>query len=1651
MAYKRIRHILNQRPGSAVKVLELDKSTEHVVRAPQYLRVLVKASGDARTATRGKEEDTSPPAVAEDEVETQQQLTSSENTSDSHTDQSDGSVGEWQDMTHRGYFENQVAQRCALHAVNNFFGIQATTAEGVVHHWPTRSINGPFRVDEVALTISFESEEGLDKEMFTIPFEGGTMERRQAILDDILQHVPRGKVIIEGEGEWPSGRAKHAAVLQLIRLDGEDGEEHGSMVLDSAIPSSRWGHGALLTGDRVPQGLPMVESVHYWAEQEHPRHKEWSIMEETNPHPPGGGFKRKNGQSVTTTNPETGDTMSYKYYPSPQRETKKTKSERKRINDENRRHAYTALGLPVSDNVSQTRTAVDRGKRLRSPTKKRSTQRREEVDYQARGILHPDAARDNPMGEEVKDDLAQLYVGRMIFKTFKVGNTRKEYQGRITGFTQDEEAGTFFHIEYEDEEEDMFLEQILLYLEESAEDRSPLIGHTVVSDGARKRVVRLLPPPTTGQESQEDNSQRLRTNLDRMNRAEGELDMPLSATIQDASYFPKHTTEITHHKRSTERRKRRPARRETPPAEDTGHEDEREWEWGKILEHEYGHDGCYYQVTDLSRLAGSPTEHIFSLAEIESFTQHSTHPQQATAVTEVGENQYKVQWEPFWVHSKQLDQEKKDNYWAKQREIVNPTRHRTVPSVPCAYTVDLETVNPDLDAEAPGQNIRKEGTHYIIYNSEGKAKGTVHTSRMHRLLTQAKTVKAGITRKEFISHMVRLMERYSAARKAAINPALKADYKNEWALKHNLTTPIIKLMKIQHELFSHPLNDSPETPFSWAPDGEDTHFGAYHNAYSWNWHDICIGNPQYSPEEIKKFVKYAIQAAKSAPKDHPVATVAFLPLFRDHDYMRMLNGPACGRLWSILRKQNFNFRPPDYWTGTSKKPKEADFGIGLYVIGNEKGYRLLRDRCTDRTKPGWAITTEPAWNKLHSLMDEQRMKENWNETGIEYEHAAVPTVGQPWLNMRSYANKDFIPREKSQEEEDILPGRQLAALWGFDKEKLPLKFREDESISTDGGKSDSTDAGGGITTPFGDFKINFEGIQTAHRAELLSLRQAVRLIAKRAREGHDQTWYVFTDSLVSLHTLRKYMREPSWLDGNPSKAAVEEIAKTIYELNLDIHFHKVKSHTGISGNERADDLATEACKKEGEITTVENLPNTIDGVLMERVSLDDDQEWKSEQLPFRKHYATHFSTTPMYAANTPTHWRETVTKQETPFGVKPLTKAMINNWSDAHMKTWHQACHNEFMTQQRAAAYTATKPYKRAANRASEPQSRRQLRNRMNGMPRLPMECPLCGTSIDSIEHTLLWCSHKIMKKQRIKRHNRILRRILEAIRRGRRGAWYLAGDLPGWGRDEQKRKDLETSRKPTLSKEEEPESLHVDLNQTPFHIEGLDTSDDDDTDEEYIPNPEELTNSEGESEAELTANTDKNPPKLAEEPDSESSEEENPDADPSRAIMPRWFEQKGSRRPDGVSIADLEETKHTGRPAGTPKHIDFFDVTVTSEKSVRQAIRRKRRQYVDLIAQAEALGYTATLHVLPIGVRGFIPHYTSAGLQELGIRSTDRKTLETAISRITRQACVGLLWTRRRTEMALPNREMISGFYRYELYRRLRWKYRKKYNTATT
>ena len=114
---------------------------------------------------------------------------------------------------------------------------------------------------------------------------------------------------------------------------------------------------------------------------------------------------------------------------------------------------------------------------------------------------------------------------------------------------------------------------------------------------------------------------------------------------------------------------------------------------------------------------------------------------------------------------------------------------------------------------------------------------------------------------------------------------------------------------------------------------------------------------------------------------------------------------------------------------------------------------------------------------------------------------------------------------------------------------------------------------------------------------------------------------------------------------------------------------------------------------------------------------------------------------------------------------------------------------------------------------------------------------------------------------------------------------------------------------------------------------------------------------------------------------------------------------------------------------------IHLIEFTFTSEQAVPRAYARKTKQYKEIIETLTKNGWRVELHVLIMGVRGWMPQHTWDALGRLGVTKSRRQALYEGLSRRAVNALIACNNARRKWEVR-GHRDQTnkteSGFVRF-------------------
>jgi ribonuclease HI len=329
----------------------------------------------------------------------------------------------------------------------------------------------------------------------------------------------------------------------------------------------------------------------------------------------------------------------------------------------------------------------------------------------------------------------------------------------------------------------------------------------------------------------------------------------------------------------------------------------------------------------------------------------------------------------------------------------------------------------------------------------------------------------------------------------------------------------------------------------------------------------------------------------------------------------------------------------------------------------------------------------------------------------------------------------------------------------------PLQPQTGFQIYTDGSqlknRDGTTSLGAGMhnATTGQNVRINPGGLDstyTNNRAELVAIMVAL------ATHPDDADLTIYTDSLGSLQNIRKQIDHPSRLRECKHQKLLEDIVARLGARAMggsQTHLYKVRSHTGIKGNDAADRLAKEAAlhpsTTQHHITVGENGYQHLRWPQVNKAGTDTQQAAANLTNGVKHHLPPHTLRGPTRKAGVYT----TLWDAQLPTLQGDQSSKF---WQDSTL-TWQQKI-NLLRARwghlwNRKLAYRYRRPYTGETR------------------PACNDKCPLCHSAQDGASHILAGCQLSDMKGAYIKRHDLAVKLIQKSISKGSMGGCYTIMD----------------------------------------------------------------------------------------------------------------------------------------------------------------------------------------------------------------------------------------------------------------------------------
>eukprot|EP00798_Chlamydomonas_sp_ICE-L_P014832 gene14832-biopygen23857 len=543
------------------------------------------------------------------------------------------------------------------------------------------------------------------------------------------------------------------------------------------------------------------------------------------------------------------------------------------------------------------------------------------------------------------------------------------------------------------------------------------------------------------------------------------------------------------------------------------------------------------------------------------------------------------------------------------------------------------------------------------------------------------------------------------------------------------------------DLDTSPLLMSPHLPMGNTPTPIGQLFGLGPHCYTQPWYGGNTHLTSQNPEEAHKAVRWALGSAIHAHTlDIPACTILLVPDKPTYAHNALLNHPWVMELATLPPKAK-PLTPSLIWTGGKLNPAKRHRGTyKLIAISNPAGHaKYLHNPPTT-----WAQTMRDM-----GATSIPRPGPPPSQLGLPTTHLpkALSSLLKTWAQQPTPMQIDPTPITPP-----VLPCTHAIL------QAPGLALYTDGSAIID--KDGVLRLGAGVYSPRAAARClridpGGQGITAdINRAELVAIQQAL------IHSEIDEELTIYSDSLCSLQLINLHIYHPSRTRENKHRDLLQDIA--IHIINKQnaaatTRLLKVRSHSGIIGNDEADTLAKEATTGYnviGPVKTGEHAhlnmhwpsvqpPKSINGDQPPRHPANNLTKGIKANLPTPLHTG-HANTTGIYASM----W-----EQANPF---LLPQASNRFWQSTDMKWWqkvqiHKARWGRLWT--RKLAYRYKRPYGTSTSPPSDD------------------NCPLCRKAQDGAGHILAGCSHPVFKGMYINRHNKAVQIIQKAVAKGALGA----------------------------------------------------------------------------------------------------------------------------------------------------------------------------------------------------------------------------------------------------------------------------------------
>ena len=446
----------------------------------------------------------------------------------------------------------------------------------------------------------------------------------------------------------------------------------------------------------------------------------------------------------------------------------------------------------------------------------------------------------------------------------------------------------------------------------------------------------------------------------------------------------------------------------------------------------------------------------------------------------------------------------------------------------------------------------------------------------------------------------------------------------------------------------------------------------------------------------------------------------------------------------IIPKSKFKFRTPDFWKTGEDFAGHPEWDINIFLVANAAGLNSYNPselrKALSAALPGVIVPSMP--QKRHML-------------------AQLPSSASA-----VHLSRRFRKAQKNIMTDVSWNSAALQSDLALDPPR-PLAFADADAILyTDGSvvkTAQGQSTGAGVYCKSSNINLTVDpcGISatnTITRAELVAIYAALQ-------QSSFKDVKIATDSLASMFSINRALKHPANCTESPHKTLLLKISQLILarsQQGLKTDLLKVKSHTGIEGNEKADRLANAArdpskCQIQVDVGNIAFADRLWPSILKARQHSQGAQlTWHTAanlHASIRDHVAAKHAKGLTPAGQYYSYWQHVLPE---------LHASSFAFWKNARLPFRTKV---NLLKARWGQLWTMNMAYK-------------QQRSYHAGQGiAANAQCPLCRDQ-DGISHMLGGCSHPTMKAMYIERHNQAARKILKLIIEGAHGNCYMLADV---------------------------------------------------------------------------------------------------------------------------------------------------------------------------------------------------------------------------------------------------------------------------------